>query len=381
MGLTFTSICAQASRTAFAKALRNLMNSRGYRTDNKNPELSFSLNSCGGKWYCLKGDFPEPDNSDMYIQQLSQHLSAPVLYLHCLDSDFIWLQLHHDGKNESACIGSPHGLEPPTPVKEGWQDFIYDFDHFQQVLHADFTLAEEMLVPLGKLIGFDGSKLLCQDENISIFGFSKASSHEQPYVESGSPRFGLGGKFFSSPKPYKRNQPCGIPFLNLGGPGKGLTVIAESPDLNRSDVYFEAVSISHGSVKADGSPGPDICRTEGSFVRRESRDGCISWVAEFPEFEIPKGLNLHWKSFSPRKRPWIEYSCSITIRFILHTPIFLSELRLTFIPCENPDGFYTWDVKDCRISPEQIESYVHDPQHTQTLLKKIRIPQKDDSPT
>ena len=370
MGSFFNCILASSSKTQLKTVIQSLMKNRGFRVNNTKPEFSFTISPLGKGWCSVRCELFDGDNFPEYASSLSEALGSPALLLSCFDSDFIWLQLHKGGKSDAACIGTPFNDEPPTPSKDFWLDFVHDFDRFTEILSAKFIFAEEILIPLGGLIGFDGEALLSPDAACLSIGFSSIKPAEKPYVEEGCPCFALHGDFYGQNNPYQRNKNSAITFLNLGGPGRGLTVITESPDLDREDIFLENTSISHGVLNPDGSSHFNGDLTFFCFSRCKLADGSIQWCAELPEFQIPKGLNTNWTGSSWKKSSIVKSSCCIVFRYVLRTPVFFSALRFTFIPHENPDGCYIWDVKDCHYTAEMYEAICREPWRAREILAK-----------
>ena len=370
MGNFFNCILVPASKTRLKSVIQSQMKTRGFRVNNSKPEFSFTISPSGKGWHTVQCELFVGDDFPDYASALSEALGTPALSLSCFDSDFIWLQLHKSGTFGEACIGTPYDDEPPSPSKAFWLDFVHDFDRFSEILSCEFVFAEETLIPLGRLIGFDGEALLSPNAASLSIGFSSIKPVEKPYVEDGCPRFALHGNLFGQNNPYQRNKNSAITFLNLGGPGTGMTIIAESPDLDREDVSLENASISHGVVNPDGSYHCNGNLASFNFSRYKLDDGSIQWRAVLPDFRIPKGLNTNWTGSTWNKTSMVESSCSIVFRYVLRTPVFLSSLRFTFIPHENPNGCYIWDIKDCRISPEMYEAICREPWRAGEILAK-----------
>lgn len=356
MGSFFTSVCVRASKTAAKNALRSAMKARGYRTDNKTPEISFSIVPCGGKWCCLKGDQMDFDDFEGFIADFAAQIGAPLLTANCIDSDFIYLTLLRDGESDCACVGQPYDEEPPVPRREFWQDLVGDVDAFTKILAQDYVFAEEALVPLGELMGFDGEALLPTDEieNAVIMGFSRAGKKETPLISAGPTALGYVHR--QKPQPYHLDTHSTIAMHNYGGPSTGLEVIIEAAFANRSDCPFEIFDV-HLRDMAYQIPGNEAqhMQTEFECISREGNRS--AWRAAFPDFRIPEGINLNYSYPSMKQQMDTEFARSFVFNYRLRIPEHLSELSIHFIPMEYPEGKYAWRLEDCWITPRELEIF------------------------
>ncbi|MBQ3574417.1 MAG: hypothetical protein IJA26_01995, partial [Clostridia bacterium] len=355
MGSFFTSICAQVSKSAARSALRAAMLARGYRTDNKTPEISFSIAPCGGKWCCIKGEQMDFDDFEGFIADFSDHLQTAVLTAECFDSDCLYLTLHKNGETDAACAGMPYDDDPPEPNPEFWQDAVGDFDAFTEILQQERVFYEEALLPLGELMGFDGNALLPTDEpveNAICMGFSRAKVKENPLVTSGPAK--LGHVRGQKPNPYRLDSWSTIIMHNFGGPSKGIKIIIEAAYPEGRDLPFE---ISEALLRSKLSQDIDMCQAPAEFKCISREGGCIRMEAALPDFEIPAGINLNYTHPSSMKQMETDFAQNFVFNFQLNIPEHLDRLDISFIPLEYPEGAYTWRLQDCWITPQELEIF------------------------
>ncbi len=358
MGNFFTSFCMQASKTAVKAALQSVMKSRGYRTDNKSPEIRFAIVPCSGKWCCVKGDQMDFDDHEDFASALSAQLNGPLLAAECVDSDFMYLTLYKNGESDTACVGSPYDEAPPVPSPEFWQEFTGNFDAFAEILVQDRVFAEEALLPLGELIGFDGSALLPSDEppeNAACMGFSRVKVKEKPLITSGPAK--LGHVRGQKPNPYRLDSWSTIIMHNFGGPSKGITIIIEAAFPGGRDLPFE---ISEALLRSKLSQGINMCQTPAEFECISREGGCIRMKAALPDFEIPAGINLNYTHPSSMKQMETDFAQNFVFNFRLSIPEHLDKLDISFIPMGYPEGAYTWRLEDCWITPQEWEIFIYE---------------------
>lgn len=357
MGNFFTSFCAQASKTAMKTALQSVMKCRSYRTDNKSPEIRFEFVPCGGKWCCLKAAQMDFDDSESFAAALSAQLNAPLLAAECADSDFLYLSLHKNGETDAACAGMPYDDEPPVPSRKFWQDIVGDFDAFTDILAQDRTFAEEALMPLGKLMGFDGSALLPSDETAgssACMGFSRVKIKEKPLISSGPSR--IGHQFRQKTQPYRLDAWSTVVMHNFGGPSKGVRIVVEASFPGGRDLPFE---ISEAQLRSKLSQGISACQVPVEFECISREGGCIRMEASLPDFQIPEGIKPDYKYPSIKKQMETEFAQTFVFNYRLRIPEHLAKLDIRFIPMKYPEGTYIWQLEDCWVTPQEWEIFIH----------------------
>jgi len=374
MGSFFTSISMRASRTTAKNALRSAMKAHGYRTDNKTPEISFTLTPCGGKWCCLTGEQMDFDDFDGFIANFAAQINAPLLMVNCIDSDFIYLTLYRDGETDCACVGEPYDEEMPVPNREFWQDLVNDFDVFTDILAQDRVFAEEALKPLGELMGFDGEMLLPADnlpENSITLGFSRAGKKESPLITAGPTVLGLALR--QKNQPYRLDAHSTIAMHNFGGPSKGIEVIIEATFADRNDSPIDIFDVHlRDMLYLMPDSTPQHMQSEFECISREG--SCSTWRAAFPDFRIPDGLNLNFKYPSTKKQMDTEFAQSFVFNYRLRIPEHLSGLNIHFIPMESPEGKYTWRLEECWITPQELEIFLKEgPEAFHEYMRKKRM--------
>lgn len=354
MGSSFTSICIKTSRTVLKSALHAVMKERGFRTDNKTPEIHFSITPCGKNWCCLKGDYTD---SEEFSADLSTKLNVPLLVAECVDSDFICFTLHHDGQTDIACAGNPYDEDPPSPNGEFWQNLTDDFESFISLLSQKRVFAEDILSPLGEMMGFNGEALLPSDEeteNVFDIGFSHVGEKISPLITSGPTR--LGRQYRYGANPYRLDTNSTVSIHNYGGPSKGLELIVEAVFPDRRDLSFEihdahirSLALQINGIGAQPMPAEFECTSR--------EPGCSIWRAVFPDFQIPEGINPEYKFSSWKQEKDIVHARCIVFNYRLQIPEHLSELNIHFIPLEYPEGLYVWRLEDCWITPQEQEIF------------------------
>lgn len=355
MGNTFTSVCLRTSKTAAKKALLAAMQARGFRADKKNPEFYLTLQPCGRKWCCLKGELMDLGEPEDFAASLEEQLGVPMLTASCVDSDFIYLTLHRNGESDAACIGIPYDEEKPLPQREFWQDLVKDWDAFDNLLSRDWLFAEDALVPLGKLMGFDGRIMLPSDETegkVITIGFSHAEENGSPLVSSGPTK--LNFQRGQVPKPYRLFDNSNVCMHNYGGPSRGLEILIE---LSFPDNLNHECEITNAMLLT----GAQQCRRKQAVDLKPipSRDGFERWHAVLPDFEIPDGLNLSYRypENAWKRKMETEFAQEICFVYRLHASEHLKKLNIRFTPMEYPDGSYTWHLEDCYDTAQEWEVF------------------------
>lgn len=152
MGSFFTNVSIlNATPDAVAAAMAKL----GYEPSADG--IALHMPAPRGKWCTLHSDWM--DNLPDLPAALANHAEA-VLYITCIDSDFMLLTLTHSGHTETVCVGEPYDDEVEIALTpEHWQPYVGDLDAFRAILDEDYVFAEESLVPLGKLFGFEAEEI------------------------------------------------------------------------------------------------------------------------------------------------------------------------------------------------------------------------------
>ena len=360
MGCFFTSICAQAPKTTVKNALRSIMKSRGWRVDNKNSELRFEIVPGGSKWCCLNGNLTDLEDCEGFVNAFASELAVPVLFASCRDSDYIYLQLHRDGGQDTACIGTPYDEEKPIPSREFWQGVVKNFDAFNDLLSNDWVFAEEALQPLGELMGFDGNTLLPFDEaneKAVCIGFSRTAAKGSPLVLSGPTILNHQRRQF--PSPYNLHTNSIVVMHNYGGPSRGIEIMIELafPGNKRCEYEIYDTHIRTGAQQLKQAKIENYSPVK--LERVDLRDGVDRWHAILPDFEIPEGLNLDYEYSSPfsSQQQMTEFQQSIIFNYRLRIPEYLESLNIHFTPLENPEGSYTWRLEDCYHTPQEMKVF------------------------
>lgn len=375
MGSSFTSICMRSSKTAAKNALKSIMKARGFKTDNKSAEISFVLTPCGNKWCCLTGEQMDFDDFDGFIADFAAQLSTPLLCANCVDSDFIDLILYRNGETDCACVGEPYDEEAPVPIREFWQDLVGNFDAFTDILKQERVFAEEALIPLGELMGFDGETLLPSNEPAEkaiTMGFSQAGKKENPLITAGATK--LGHALRQKPQPYHldtyiRDSYNAIAIHNYGGPSKGIEVIIEAVFADRNDSPFEIFDVHLRDLKYQ-IPGIPPQHMQAEFECISCDGGRSTWRAAFPDFQIPEGINTNYKYPSMKQQMNTEFAQQIVFNYRLRIPEHLSELNVHFIPTQCPEEKYIWRLEDCWITPQELE--IFDREGNSAFLEYLR---------
>jgi len=373
MSSFFTGICMQASKTAAKRALRSVMQARGFRTDNKNPELRLVLLPCGKKWTCMKSLQMDFEDIEGFLADCAAHLGAPMLTASCFDSDFVLLTLYRDGQSDAACIGEPYDGEKPAPNPEFWQALVGDFTTFSELLSRDFVFAEETLVPLGEMMGFDGEALLPDEalpENALVLGFSRGKVKEKPLLSSGPTR--LAYQNAQEPKPYNLHQNSIVVMNNYGGPSRGIEILLELSFPENRKLEYEIFDTHIRTIAQQMERKPP---TPVTLRQIEPKDGLDRWHAVVPDFEIPEGINLNYE-YPPgmwKQKSDTEFKQSIVFNYQLRIPEYLEKLNMRFTPLEYPEGAYSWRLEDCRITPQAMEVFYQEgPEAFMEILRKNR---------
>lgn len=363
MGSFFDTLTLHCSKTRLKNALREYMAAAGYRTDNRTPELQFAILPGKNGWCALHGDALMDAFAENLPAALSAALGLPVLHIACFDSDFLYLTLHRGEISNAACVGTPYDGDPPLPDPAHWADFVPNFERFSEILRENHVFAEEALVPLGQLIGFDSDSLNFHfgdtlPDNAIACGFSRVAIKEKPLVSDGPTILGGPRGPHARPTPYSLDRINAIRLQNFGGPSRGIEVIVEAAFAHRSDLRFEIYDTLL-RIFPIHQVYPHV-RPAGEF-ECISRDGPRStWRAAFPDFEIPEGVNLNYSHSSMRKQMDLDLQHSFIFNYRLNIPEHLRELNIKFVPIEYPDGAYLWRLQDCCYSPQALEIFEHD---------------------
>ena len=368
MGNFFTSICTRASMAAVTKALKAAMKEIGFRTNNRAPEFTVILQPYEDQWLCIHSDQFDSEWFGEWLEAFYLPMKQPVLAASCVDSDFVQLDLYHGDKTGSACIGQPYDEPAPKPDPAFWQPFVGNFAAFSEILNKKYVFAEEGLLALGYLLGFDGNMLLPSDEPADgavILGFSRAAQKESPSITSGYVQLAYPPRSIM-PQPYSLYRNSYITLINLGGPGKGIKIVIEAEfpgekplpfDICETHLRYAKYQMGTLSHKWGGViPAP----TPVEFECIENQ-GCRSvWQAILPEFELPEGFNPNYKYASRKKESDSISEKTIIFNYRLRIPEHLRILNFCFIPLENPTGEYLWRVEDCWQTPQEREIFERD---------------------
>ena len=112
------------------------------------------------EWYDIESPFLEPasETAAQFMETLQEESSVPILTLQCVDSDFVACHLwdKKNGTDTVACLGEPYEAlgEPDYDAwgkacKKKWK---CKTAQFQEIFEAEYTFAEDGLLPLSKLL-------------------------------------------------------------------------------------------------------------------------------------------------------------------------------------------------------------------------------------
>lgn len=389
MGSFFTGICTQAGKAATIKALKAAMKEIGFATNNKNPEITLTLQPCGGKWLCIHSEQFDPEWFGAFMEAFHLPLKQPVLAVNCFDSDFVQLDLHCGGETGSACIGRPYVEPVPEPDPAFWQPLVGDFAAFSEILNGEYVFAEDGLLALGNLLGFDGKMLIPSpepSEGAVILGFSRPAQKESPSITSGPVQLAHPPRP-TRPGPYSLYRNSAITLINLGRPGKGIKIVIEAefpegkhPPFEICETHLRYFKYQMGTLyhKWGGViPAP----TPVEFECIENQGSRSVWQAILPEFDLPEGFNPNYRYASRKKESDAISEKTIIFNYRLRIPEHLRTLNFHFIPLENPAGEYLWRLENCWQTPLALEIFERDGMEThREYLRREREQQNGGQP-
>ena len=354
MGISFRIIAVQSGKANMFRTLKKQLEAAGYVTDNLTPDFTLTSMDCGG-WIALRADdldFP------LTPGKISQAISRPVLEISCFDSDELTFSVHHGGKTGKVCIGCGEKVSVDADL---WSAYVSDTDRFAEICSAGYVFAEEALMPLGELMGFDGETML--GDGLSL-GFSHKGK-KSPLAKSGPVRFIYIRH--TEPDNFGLGIPHGLAVINTGDPGKGVFVIAEGEIMERDDVFIRSPSLMSPLQRKS----LDLRHHESEF-KPAIYDGRPVYRADFPDFEIPRGISTEYQHVSLRKQMMFDHEYSVIFNFTVEADAPVENLVLRIVPIENPAGEWVYRQSERDFSSADTEKLLRGEISFQDLIKRKR---------
>ncbi|MGN1340359.1 MAG: hypothetical protein ACI4WS_08705 [Oscillospiraceae bacterium] len=270
---------------------------------------------------------------------LSKVLKTDVLTAMCCDSDFIFLNLINtrDGVDAWANVGNLY-CEPERETDiAAWSGRVKDLQRFEADLNEDGVFAEDFMYTLDEQLGLPGeqgcfdqysAKDLSENDSVTRLFFSlpdKAADNDLPWLEIKS--FGL--------MPCKKDETMKQTALNKGGASKGLAVAF-------TGVYVRNDEITFSDVKLEYIENGKWVIVPITLKKYQMVDGGYMYYWEDKEFPIPPAVN---PELPMKKLMEKEFYSSFGVRFTPHgDPRKMLDIRLQFMPLENPKGQAVWYV-------------------------------------
>lgn len=365
MGLSFSNYNIKKSDTAHPENVLNAVKqqaiSRGYIScGEEDAEVEAAVYAPeDSEWISVWSELMSVENGcdlSSTAARLSGELKTDVLTTMCCDSDFMFLNLINtqDGTDAWANIGSPY-CEPERETDfSAWRGKVKSPESFEAAVNEDNVFAEDFMYTLDEQLGLPGeqgcfNKHSAEDMsgNGSVtrlyFALPKKNTDGLPPKLS-ILSFGL--------MPCKTDESAKQLALNKGGASKGLAVAFTGDYVENDEITFSDVKLEY-IVKGEWVIIPITlkkCRIQG---------GGYMYYWEDKEFPIPPAVNpeLPWD-----KRMKKEYDSAIGVRFTPHgDPRKMLDIRLHFMPLENPKGQTVWYVyKYSKTKAAYIENFNKD---------------------
>jgi hypothetical protein len=344
-----------------------------YELSSQNPaDLNMKLiYNPSGKWVCIYDDEIESiEMNDLKRIGNFYHklFMADVVASQVFDSDVLFMYMK--GKKTDLYVSNPYENEELSESHDyllskrsigKWKHLLenqYQEDDLLQVWKKDYVFAEEKLVEIGKLIGFD--ELLATNgysyfedikdeipnnyETISLSFIDKSKRFRITYKD-GLPilkRYGWANFVEIEDK-------CSdFSFINDGGKTRGLVIEITSIDTDL--INFESITISQREKihYPEGSYGFEIMNVHTAKLNKVDEKQCN---ALFDDLVIAPGIIVEYsediqkKKGKSRKKIQFEvmdYENTCRYHLIIRansSHIVTSNIKLTIIPLENPHGY------------------------------------------
>lgn len=162
---TFFSCISFPRKNRSPEEIGNAIRTALKRTGNFPGRTPFYYNAAQATpWLTLYGEAIDHFEADPVTFALYQQLRVPILFITCVDSDFMFIGLQNGRGLDFACVGTPYDCEEkPVPTLSLWEALLPTQAHqqeFSRILNSDYVFAEEALEPLGRLFGFDPDCIL-----------------------------------------------------------------------------------------------------------------------------------------------------------------------------------------------------------------------------